>query len=77
MEELSGRRQKRPDDQDEIVVDSLQRTHSNDVCVFELVLGGDKEGGEVLGKEAGEGGGVSQQDLNTSLPCNMMLNMSH
>ena len=34
------------------------------MCVFELVLGGDKEGGEVLGKEAGEGGGVSQQDLN-------------
>ena len=47
------------------------------MCVFELVLGGDEEGGEVLGKEAGEGGGVSQQDLNTSLPCNMMLNMSH
>ena len=44
------------------------------MCVFELVLGGDEEGGEVLGKEAGEGGGVSQQDLNTSLPCNMMLN---
>ena len=46
------------------------------MCVFELVLGGDEEGGEVLGKEAGEGGGVSQQDLNTSLPCNMMLNIT-
>ena len=47
------------------------------MCVFELVLCGDKEGGEVLGKEAGEGGGVSQQDLNISLPSNIMLNMSH
>ena len=38
-------------------------THRNDMCVFELVLGGDEKGGEVLGQEASVGGRVGKQDL--------------
>ena len=33
------------------------------MCVFELVLGGDEKGGEVLGQEAIVGGRVGKQDL--------------
>ena len=33
------------------------------MCVFELVLGGDEKGGEVLGQEASVGGRVGKQDL--------------
>ena len=33
------------------------------MCVFELVLCGDEEGGEVLGEEPGEGRRVGEQDL--------------
>ena len=42
---------------------SALSTHSNDMCVFELVLCGDEEGGEVLGEEPGEGRRVGEQDL--------------
>ena len=38
-------------------------TYRNDMCVFELVLGGDEKGGEVLGQEASVGGRVGKQDL--------------
>ena len=42
---------------------SASSTHSNDMCIFELVLCGDEEGGEVLGEEPGEGRRVGEQDL--------------
>ena len=45
---------------------SISSTHSNDMCVFELVLRGDEERGEVLWEEAGECGRVGEQHLNSS-----------
>ena len=45
---------------------SVLSTHSNDMCVFELVLCGDKEGGEVLGEEPSEGRRVGKQHLRES-----------
>ena len=35
------------------------------MCIFELVLCGDEEGGEVLGEEPSEGRRVGEQHLNT------------
>ena len=42
---------------------SVLSTHSNDMCIFELVLCGDEEGGEVLGEEPSEGRRVGEQHL--------------